>query len=158
MTSPDSTPPGTLATLMREWGEAYLIGYQHDQWSATRRDGHAVLMRTTLTALETAIETDHRTDPVPRTFDPPGSTADENEPGAAPSEDESFLLTALREAFPDWEISYDPHARTWTARTRKTMICQPTAVLLCAALVGADRRARRIPGPGPGPGLSPSGS
>jgi hypothetical protein len=162
MTSPARTPtpgppPLDLAAVVWGWGDAYVIGYQEDQWTAARRDGCATLIRPTLAALETVIEADYRTNPVSRAFDPPGSTWNENKPNTAPSEDESVLLTAMREAFPAWAISYDSGTRSWTAQTRKTTVSQPTAVLLCAALVLADRRPRRTSGPGPGPGLPPGG-
>jgi hypothetical protein len=43
-------------------------------WTATRRGGHAVLVRTTLTASQAMIEGNYRTGPVPRAFNPAGST------------------------------------------------------------------------------------
>ena len=146
MTGPTPAPV-TLAGLVWHWGSAYAIGYRDDQWTATRRDGRGVLTRPTLAALETVIEADYRTDPVSRAFDPIGTPqghedADDDRPGA----DESFLLAALAEAFPAWVISYDSTARTWTARTGKKTICEPTAVLLCAALVMAERRSRPLAG------------
>jgi hypothetical protein len=139
-------PPVTLASLIWDWGGAYVIGYQHDQWTATRRDGHALLTRPTLAGLDTVINADYRTDPVPRTCDPtttPGQDEDEDEAG--PGEDESFLLAALAEAFPAWAISYSFTNSTWTARTRKKIIRHGSAVLLCAAMVLAERRHRQSP-------------
>jgi hypothetical protein len=161
-TGPASTPtpeppPLTLAAVIWGWGDAYVIGYQHDQWTAARRDGLATLRRPTLAALETAIQADYRTGPVPRAFDPPRTPGDDTADDR-PSDDESFLLTAMQEAFPAWAISYDTATRSWTAQTRKTTIRQPTAVLLCAALAGAGRRARRTSGPGTGPPLPPGGT
>jgi hypothetical protein len=40
----------------------------------------------------------------------------------------------MRQAFPAWTIEYSIRARAWMARTRKKTICEPSAVLLCAAL------------------------
>jgi len=151
VTGPQPTPrPVTLASVHWNWGSAYAIGYQHDQWIAARRDANGTLVAATLTELEAAIQADYRTAPVSCVFDPPGTPNDD-----PPSDDESFLLTALREAFPSWAINYGTGRQPWTAQTRKTTISQPTAVLLCAALVLADRRARRTNGPGPGPGPGP---
>ena len=150
MTGPQPTPPPvTLASIQWDWGSAYTIGYGGDQWLAARRDSAGAITADTLTGLETAIQADYRHRPVSRDFDPPpGGTGaeDEDEDGHAPGTDESFLLTALREAFPAWVIRYNIGSRTWTARTRKKTISQPTSVLLCAALVLADRRARRQAG------------
>ena len=139
-------PRRTLAQLIWGWGSAYEIGYGGDQWIAARRDGHGVLAANTLPALETVIEADYRHRPVPREFDPPGSdsgAADDDEDARLPGEDEGFLLAAMQAAFPAWAISYSSEMQAWIARTRKTTICQGSPVLLCAALVGAERRYRQ---------------
>jgi hypothetical protein len=54
-------------------------------------------------------------------------------------------LAALAEAFPAWAISYSFTTGTWTARTRKKTLCHASAVLLCAAMVLAERRYRQSP-------------
>ena len=155
--------PVTLAHLTWGWGSAYAIGYRGDQWLAARRDGAGVLAAGTLAGLQTVIEADYRHQPVPREFDPPGSSTrdDQDEDGDRPSEDESFLLAAMQAAFPAWAISYSSQARAWIARTRRKTICQGSAVVLCAALLRAERRYRQhTTGPGTGmiwpPGGGPS--
>jgi hypothetical protein len=155
MTGSPATPPVTLSALLWDWSDAYTIGYQHDQWTAARRDGRATLRRPTLATLETAIQADYRTRPVPRTFDPPATPGDDRTDDRTTG-DESFLLTALQQAFPAWTISYDTAARSWTAQTPTTTIRQPTAALLCAALAGASRRTHRPSDPGPGPRPPPA--
>jgi hypothetical protein len=149
MTGTPATPPVTLAAVVWDWSDAYMIGYQHDQWTATRRDGRTTLKRPTLAMLDTAIQADYRTRPVPRAFDPPAPGDDTTDD--RPAGDESFLLTAMQKAFPAWTISYDTATRSWTAQTPATTIRQPTAALLCAALAGAARRAHRASDPGPLP-------
>jgi hypothetical protein len=140
-------PPVTLASVIWDWGGAYTIGYDRDWWTAARRDGRAVLYAHTLTLLESAIEANYRARPVPRAFDPPdpGTAAADDDPAG---DDEGFLLAALAEAFPAWAISYSYTTGTWTARTRKQTIRHASAVLLCAAMVMAERRHRR-PATGP---------
>lgn len=146
MTSPPPAgPPVTLDSLVWDWGSAYVIGYRNDQWTATRRDGRAVLARATLAALATVIDADYRTGPVSRDCDPPASSGGVDEPGGGPGEDESFLLAALAEAFPAWAVSYSYTTGTWTARTRKKTLTHGSAVLLCAAMVLAERRHRGLP-------------
>lgn len=56
MTGGPSGPPLTLAALLWDWGDAYTIGYQEDQWAAARRDGRTVLIAETLTGRDTAIQ------------------------------------------------------------------------------------------------------
>jgi hypothetical protein len=59
----------------------------------------------------------------------------------------------MRQAFPAWTIGYSTHARAWIAHTRKKTICEPSAVLLCAALLLTERQHRhRANDPGPAPG------
>jgi hypothetical protein len=140
-------PPVTLASLIRDWGDAYTIGYDRDWWTAARRDGRAVLYARALATLESALDANYRTRPVPRTCDPPQDSpgdAPDSDPGGL-AEDESFLLAALAEAFPAWAISYSYTNGTWTARTRKKTIRHESAVLLCAAMVLAERRHRQSP-------------
>ncbi|HEY2264530.1 MAG TPA: hypothetical protein VGI96_18050 [Streptosporangiaceae bacterium] len=156
MTGSPAGLPVTLSALLWDWSDAYTIGYQHDQWIAARRDGRGTLRRPTLAMLDTATQTDYRTSPVPRAFDPPATSAGGRN-DERPSDDESFLLTAMQEAFPAWAISYDTVTRSWTAQTPAISIRQPTAALLCAALAGAGRRAHRTSDPGPGP-WSPPGT
>jgi hypothetical protein len=151
MTGRPAEPPVTLSALLWDWSDAYTIGYHHDQWTAARRDGRATLMRPTLATLDTAIHADYRTHPVPRAFDPPATAAAADRNDDRPTDDESSLLTSLQAAFPAWAISYDTATQSWTAQTQTTIIRQPTAALLCAALAGASRRAHRTSDPGPGP-------
>jgi hypothetical protein len=143
---PPAGAPITLETLLWDWGDAYTIGYRHDEWLAARRDDLAVLCAATLPGLDQMIQADYRNHPVPRECDLP----DRRRPGqgrrrGGAGDDESFLLTALAEAFPAWTISYSFTTGTWTARTRKKTIRQPTAVLLAAALVLGERRYRQSP-------------
>ncbi len=138
----------TLGRLPWHWGGAYEIGYEQDQWLARRRDGHGLLAASTLAGLETVIDADYRHRPVPRDFDPPVSEADAGDQDGGseerpPGQDESFLLAAMQAAFRTWVITYDPGTRAWFARTRKTTICENSAVLLCAALLLIERRYRQ---------------
>jgi hypothetical protein len=77
---------------------------------------------------------------------------EDDDNGLLLGDDERFLLAAMQAAFPAWTIEYSSHARAWIARTRKKTICEPSAVLLCAALLLIERRARQASDPGPGPG------
>ena len=102
---------------------------------------------------------------MPRDFDPPGTADYPGAPGEddAPDEDEDEddgggpgrdgqrqeLLIRLREAFPQWAISYVPFPRAWTARKDGATICQNSAALLCLALALIERKERRARhGPG----------
>jgi hypothetical protein len=161
MTAGSEGPPITLTSLTWGWGDAYAIGYHHDQWTAARRDGHAAITAYTLAGLDTAISIDYRTRPVPRAFDPPGTdsvTGQDRDSDQAPADDTEavFLLAAMQAAFPAWTIEYSTHARAWIAHTRKKTICENSPVLLCAALLLIERRARQASsGPGLGDGKLP---
>jgi hypothetical protein len=76
MTGTPATPPVTLSALLWDWSDAYVIGYQHDQWTAARRDGRATLKRPTLAMLDTAIQptTAPAQYPAPSTRPPPATT------------------------------------------------------------------------------------
>ena len=157
----------TLESLDYEWGDAYLICYARDQWAALRRDTHRFLTAATLDELATAIDADYTASPVPREADPPG-TADyldapgededdapdehEDEDGGGapgPDRDRRELLMGLRDAFPQWAISYSPSFRAWIARKDGATICENSAALLCLALALAERQERRARyGPG----------
>jgi hypothetical protein len=151
VTGPDPAPPVTLASLTWDWGGAYDLGYDRDWWTATRRDGHAVLFAHTLAALETAIMINYRTRPVPRDFDPPGAADYLQPPGqddeAAEEDaglDDGTLVTVreLRSAFPLWTITYSAELDAWIGQTRKKTICQNSAVSLALALTLIERRER----------------
>ena len=138
-----------------------------DQWAALRRDTCRFLTAQTLDELATTIEADYAAHPVPRDFDPPGTADYLGAPGEdedqddAPDEDEDEddggggggapgrdgerleLLIRLREAFPQWAISYVPFSRAWTARKDGATICQGSAALLCVALMLVERKERQ---------------
>jgi hypothetical protein len=135
-------PPVTLASLAFGWGDAYDLGYRDDQWIAARRDGRGVLAASTLSGLDAAIEADYRNRPVPRDFDPPRPVSHDTGPGDQLGEDESFLLSALRAAFPAWAIDYSTGLRAWTASSSAGTLCVNSPVLLCAVLVLIERRHR----------------
>ncbi len=98
---------------------------------------------------------------MPRGVDPPGTAdyldapgedddqddaRDEDEDdGGAPGRDgdRPELLIRLRQAFPQWAISYAPFPRAWTARKDGATICQNSAALLCLALALIERKQRR---------------
>lgn len=136
-------PSATLASLAWRWGDAYHLGYRNDQWTAGRRDGRGVLAADTLSGLEAAIKADYRDRPVPRDFDPPSSGGDDSDPDEGLAEDESFLLAAIRAAFPAWTIDYRTELRLWTAHDGTGTLCMDSAMLLCAALVLIERRRHR---------------
>jgi hypothetical protein len=135
--------PVTLASLAWEWGDAYDLGYQGDQWSAARRDGRGVLAADTLAELEAAIEDDYRNRPVPRAFDPPTPAGHDSDPDEGRAGDESFLLAAMRYAFPAWTLDYSTELRLWTAHDGTGTLCVDSAVLLCAALVLIEGQRHR---------------
>lgn len=140
-----TAPHWTLEELAYHWADAYLISYTRDRWVALRRDTRQFLTANTLDQLETAIEADYRHHPVPREFDPPDHTDNDEDPG----EDTVIIVQALRHAFPLWDISHSSALRTWTARARKTTICENSAALLAIALVLIERKQRQISrGPG----------
>ena len=159
-------PGVTLESLDWDWGDAYLICYARDQWAALRRDTHRFLTAQTLDELATKIDADYAASPVPRGCDPPG-TADYLAPGdgedldeddapgegegegGAPGQDGDTLelLIRLRNAFPQWAISYAPFPQAWTAHKDGATICQKSPALLCLALIERkERRARHGPG------------
>jgi hypothetical protein len=142
-----TTAQPTLDSLVYDWGSAYDIGYQDDQWIAARRDGRAVLLAETLTKLDELIQADYRHEPVPRAFDPPHTSDDSAGQDRLPDQDESFLLAALRASFPAWAIEYNPDFRAWVAHNQAGIICENSAVLLCAALLLVQRRSGRTNGP-----------
>jgi hypothetical protein len=154
------------------WGQAFIIFYARDRWLAMRRDDGLFFATDTLAHLEqemTAEITKRAPDAEagdgrqhlaeylgpdlaarfgltdPGTVH--GHDEDDDEDGLLPG-DECFLLAAMRQAFPAWTIDYSTEMRAWIARTRKRTICEPSAVLLCAALLLIERRARQA-----GPGL-----
>jgi hypothetical protein len=161
MTAESEGPPVTLESLTWGWGDAYAIGYRQDQWTATRRDGHATITTQTMAGLETAITVDYHARPVPRAFDPPDPdsvTGQDSDSHHAPADDTEavFLQAAMQAAFPAWTIEYSTHARAWIAHTRKKTICENSPVLLCAALLLIERRARQASSsPAPGDGRLP---
>ena len=154
-------PGVTLESLDFDWGDAYIICYARDQWAALRRDTHRFLTAATLDELAASIEADYAAHPVPRDFDPPGTADYLDAPGGDedqdPDDDEDDgggrapgrdgerleLLIRLREAFPQWAISYVPFPRAWTARKDGATICQNSAALLCIALALIERKERR---------------
>ena len=155
--------PVTLESLAFNWGDAYLFSYARDRWVALRRDRLRFLTAETLTRLEHAIEDDHRDQPVPRHFDPPGAADYLDLPGddGMAGEETPFMLAALRHAFPSWTITCAEQMRAWIARTSGRTICVNSAVMLCAALMlveGRQHRARHGPGGDwpPWPGIVPS--
>ena len=68
--------------------------------------------------------------------------------GPCPGSGESFLLAALRSAFPAWTVGYSTGAGVWIARAAAATICENSLVLLCAGLVLAERRDRQQQPPG----------
>ena len=173
-------PGVTLESLDFEWGDAYIISYARDQWAALRRDTRRFLTAQTLDELAARIDTDYAAHPVPRGVDPPGTADYLDAPGEhddldeddAPDEDDGGggalgrdrekleLLIGLRDAFPQWAISYAPFPRAWTARKDGATICQNTPALLYFALTlieRKERQARHAPGRGwpPWPGTAP---
>ncbi len=152
-----SEPPVTLASLTYHWGDAYMIHYTRDRWTALRRDTRRFLTADTLDGLETAIRADYRDQPVPRDFDLPGLTSylNPDNDGDAPDEGEEVLeedtliLLMLRSAFPRWKITHSPQLRAWTAQTPDGTICENSPALLCLALTLIERKERQARnGPG----------
>jgi hypothetical protein len=102
---------------------------------------------------------------VPREFDPPdagdylgfpGIVSLAGDDGDGPDHDRGLdtgtLITVreLRRAFPAWTILYSTELGAWIAQTPKTTICEPSAALLCVALLLTERRHRhRANNPGP---------
>jgi hypothetical protein len=165
--------------VIGRWGQAFIIFYAYDRWVAMRRDDGLFFATDTLAHLEqemTAEITKRAPDAEagdgqqhlaeylgPELAARFGLTApgaahgqdqdDEDGDGLLLGDDECFLLAAMRQAFPAWTIEYCTHARAWMARTRKKTICEPSAVLLCTALLLIERRYRhRANDPGPAPG------
>ena len=164
MTGP---PPVTLQWLAFNWGDAYIICYARDHWAALRRDTRRFLTAETLDELAARIDADYAASPVPRGCDPPGTADYLDAPGEgedqddAPEEDDGGggasgrdgdrleLLIRLREAFPQWAISYAPFSGAWTARKDGATICQNSPALLCLALALIERKERQARhGPG----------
>ena len=153
-------PGVTLESLDFDWGDAYLISYARDQWAALRRGTRRFLTAATLDELAASIDTDYAAHPVPREPGPPGTAGLLNAPDQDQDERRPGLLAGLRDAFPQWAISYAPFSRIWTARKRGATICQNTPALLCVALTLIERKQRRARhGPGrdwpPGHNASP---
>ena len=166
--------------VMGRWGQVFIIFYARDRWVAIRRDTGFFFATDTLVHLEQEMTAEITKRPLdagtgdgrqhlaeylgpelaarfgltdPGTTGSPGHDEDDEDgDGLLPGDDESFLLAVMRQAFPVWTIEYSPHARAWIARTRKKTICEPSAVLLCTALLLIDRRHRqRANDPGPAP-------
>lgn len=172
VTGPQPTPPVTLASVEWDWGSAYQLGYRDDQWIAARRDGHGILRAATLTALETAIETDYRHRPVSRDFDPPDATDYLDPPACSPCPATTATPARPPAMTQTWTAApcsigrvaarasgLDDHLLHRTARLdrpdpQKT-ICQHSAASLAITLVLIERRDRQLArGPGcdwPGP-------
>ena len=144
-------PGVALESLDWEWGDAYLICYARDQWAALRRDTRRFLTADTLDELAGRIDADYAAHPVPREFGPPGTADYLDAPDQDQDGDEGRLelLIQLREAFPQWAISYAPFSRAWTARKDGVTICGNTPALLCIALALIERKERQARhGPG----------
>ncbi len=144
-------PGVTLESLDFDWGDAYIICYARDQWAALRRDTRRFLTAQTLDELAARIDADYAAHPVPRGCDPSGTAdyLDAPDPDQDKDEGRLGLLAGLRDAFPQWAISYAPFSRAWTARKDGATICQNTPALLCFALTLIERKQRRARhGPG----------
>lgn len=164
--------PSAIEAVIDRWGQAFIIAYARDRWLAMRRDDGLLLPAGTLTQLEAEMTAELAKRPLlastgddrphlaeypgpavaarfglasPPAADSPGSDEDDDGDGSGQpaDEDEQFLLTALRAAFPAWAITYSTHTRAWIARTRRTTICENSPVLLCAALLLIERRYRQ---------------
>ena len=153
-----SDVPPTLESLHYQWGDAYLLSYGHDRWTALRRDKRYFLTADTLTGLEKAIMSDYGDSHVPRDYDPPqpGDKPDDGDMRDAEGEEDSYgvdtpdVLTMLRRTFPQWVISYSPSVHVWTARTDRQTITENSPVLQCVALVLIERRQWQVSrGPSP---------
>jgi hypothetical protein len=158
-----SDPPATLESLAFDWGDAYLLSSVRDRWAALRRDAHYFLVADTLARLEELIIADYSKCPVPRDYDPPDASDYLEPPGVltlpddydSRDDDEGLdaetliVLRELRRAFPLWTIIYSADLDAWIGTTRKTTICQSSAVSLCIALTLIERRQRLLAhGPG----------
>jgi hypothetical protein len=154
-----SIPLATLESLAFDWGDAYLLSSVRDRWVALRRDAHYFLVADTLPGLEELIIADHRDNPVSRDYDPPDASDYLECPGllaplsseeSTPDDDEGLdaetliILRELRRAFPLWTIIYSADLDAWIGTTRKTTICQSSAVSLCIALTLIERRQRQF--------------
>jgi hypothetical protein len=154
-----TAPPTTLESLAFDWGDASLISPVRDRWAALRRDAHYFLVADTLPGLEKLIIADHRDNPVPRDYDPPDASDYLQRPRlvTVPSPEENtpdddkgldadtlIILRELRRAFPLWSIIYSTDVDAWIGTTRKTTICQSSAVSLCIALTLIERRQRQL--------------